>query len=475
LPENSLVIPGLHDAHAHLLLGGLQLGWCNFVGVSSAGEFHDVLTAHLREHESRPGQWVQGTGLDEASVRVTRDEADRACPHYPLFIWHHDLHSALANTAALELAGIAEGTPDPEGGRFERDASGRMTGVLRENAAHIVEHAIPEVEWDEAREALLRAQEYAFAWGITAVSSSTRPERLLHYLRFAASSDAKLRLNIWPGTKSFNFSGDGFRRESRTGLRVSTIKAFADGALGSRTAAFFEPYAGRTDGGIGLVSQSVLSRYARSAFETGWQMAVHAIGDRAIALCLDAFDEAGCRGSNFRPRIEHVQHLREQGVSRLGELGVVASMQPIHCTADMRFVEERLGEKRAKLSYAWRSVLRSGATLAFGSDWPVEDLNPIAGIHAAVTRQDTEGNPPGGWQPQERLTVEEALRAYTQGAAHAAFWEEDMGTLDVGKLADFTVLSENVFECDPLRLRDVGVLMTVVGGEIVYESPALRS
>jgi predicted amidohydrolase YtcJ len=242
--------------------------------------------------------------------------------------------------------------------------------------------------------------------------------------------------------------------------------------LGSKSAAFWQPYEGEPDNtGISLIREGPLARFIRAAQKSGYQVALHAIGDRANSICLDAFEMASSSGlgPGLRPRIEHCQVLRERDIKRFAELGVIASMQPIHCTADMRFVEPRIGVERAKRSYAWRSLLDNGATLAFGSDWPVEDLNPLAGIHAAVTRTDQQDEPVGGWQPQERITVEEALCAYTKGSAYAAGWERELGEIAEGKLADLTVIDCNLFELDPAQIWRAKVQLTIAGGEIVYD------
>jgi predicted amidohydrolase YtcJ len=469
LSDDALVIPGFHDAHLHLLFGGLKLSACKFSGVRTLAEFSDVLSTFVRANNIAASDWVQGIGLEEPFLKVTRTDMDRVCPDRPVFIWSHDLHSAFVNSAALIRAGIDGNAKDPVDGAFERDSLGNLNGILRSSAGSLVEKAIPPETPQQAQDALRKAQEYAFSLGITAVSSSEHPAHVGHNLKFVESSVCKIRLNLWHVSEHFNMDEDVFERKSRTGFRYGTLKGFVDGALGSHTAAFWEAYA---DGGNGAptVKEGPLARYIREAHKQGYQLAFHAIGDRAISICLDAFEMASESGfgPEMRPRIEHVQHIRESDIPRFALLGVIASMQPIHCTADMKFVEPRLGAERAKLSYAWRSLLNAGATMCFGSDWPVEDLNPIAGIHAAVTRQDAQGNPPGGWQVQERISVEEALRGYTMGGAHAAFWEKDSGTLEEGKLADFTVLSKNILECEPQEILHTKVVMTAVGGEVVY-------
>jgi predicted amidohydrolase YtcJ len=472
LPDTAFMVPGLHDAHAHLLWGGLELRRCNFAGVKTLEEFSSVLSDYIRDWRGEQNAWIQGSGIDETLYKITRNEIDKVCSDRPVFIWSHDLHTAFVNGAALVRARIDGSVKDPPTGHFERNAAGVLTGVLRENAAHAVERMIPPPSSERARDALLLAQEYAHSLGLTAISCSVRHEEIPEYLAFAASPECKIRMNIWRVSENFRIEDDAFEMQSRTGLRYATLKGFADGALGSRSAAFWESYSDGNGAGEPLVREGPLARYIRAAHQNGYQIAIHAIGDRANSICLDAIEMAtsGGRGPEYRPRIEHVQVLTERDLGRFAEMGVIASMQPIHCTADMRFVEPRIGSDRAKRSYAWRSLLDRGALLAFGSDWPVESLDPIAGIHAAVTRQDAQDQPPGGWQPQERIGVEDALKAYTRGAAYAAFWENDIGEIAEGKLADLTVLSRNIFECDPKEIRRSRVLMTVVGAEIVYRT-----
>lgn len=466
-PAGSLLIPGLHDAHCHLLEGGLMMAECDFDDANSAEDVGDVLRDYVREHDPAPGEWVRGRRLDETRVQVTRDDLDRVCPDRPVFIWTHDLHSVVVNSSALARVGISDGMSDPPGGKFERDESGRMSGVLRETAAHRVEQTIPPATAEQTRTALLRAQQYAFSLGLTAVSSSVRGDHLSRYSSLAESEARKIRMNIWPVGEDFSFDPNRFERACMPGYRMGTLKGFVDGALGSRSAAFYESYSDVPNHkGMLQIEAAPLANWIQLAHAVGWQIALHAIGDRGCGVVLDALERTGM--SDLRLRIEHAQHVRESDIARFAQLGVIASMQPVHCTADMRFVTPRLGRARARFSYAWRSLHKAGVRLAFGSDWPVEDFDPTAGILAAVTRQDRNGNPTGGWFPEERLTAEETLRAYTAGSAYAAFWEKDSGTIEAGKLADFTLLSRDILRCPEDELRDVKALMTVVGGEIVY-------
>ncbi|MBI5059030.1 amidohydrolase [candidate division KSB1 bacterium] len=473
LPAGALIIPGLHDAHLHLLEGGLKLGQADFHGCASDDDFAARLSDYIAQHRPEPGAWIEGHRLDETRLLITRTQIDRICPDHPVFIWSHDLHSAFVNSAALIRARVDGQIKHPAGGTFERDAGGKLSGVLRETAAYRVRAAIPPVTMEVAQSAFLRAQQLAVSHGFTGLSCSVRGDLLPHYLAFAESADQQIRMNIWSVTERFDLAADRFTPRDGTKFRLRAFKGFLDGALGSRTAAFWQSYEHDPEHtGLALVREGPLARFIRGAHEEGYQIALHAIGDRANSMALDAFEMAGCAGIGpaLRPRIEHCQVLRERDIERFAELGVIASMQPIHCTADMRFVESRIGPERAKRAYAWRSLLDHGATLAFGSDWPVEDLNPFAGIHAAVTRTDDHGEPAGGWQPQERITIEETLRAYTRGSAFAAGWEEELGEIAVGKLADLTVVDRDLFSVPPQDTQHAKALLTVVGGEVVYDA-----
>lgn len=465
-PDSALLIPGFCDSHTHLLTGALSLNWVSLAGVRDVDEAAARLETAAHQSD---GQWLDGHGFEESELVLDRQVLDRIVPDIPVFIRSHDLHSAVVNSRTLARARITEQTADPTRGRFDRGADGRMNGLVREHACDLLLSFRPPLTKQRAHQALLQAQSLAFSLGITAVGVSARQDLIPFYLDFAQGSQAKLRLDLWRVTPDFDFRADRFTRRKEARFRFATFKGFVDGALGSQTAAFWEPYANDPKNtGILVASEQELSRFIREAADDGFQVALHAIGDRACTVALNAIESAGARGQ--RMRLEHAQTMRQDDIDRLHNLGVVVSMQPIHATADMKWVEERLGKERAGLSYAWRSIRSAGVPLCFGSDWPIETMNPLAGIHAAVTRQDEHGNPPGGWIPNQCLTVEEALEAYTQAGAYASWCEEDSGTISEGKSADLAVLSCNPFTCDPRNLLSARVLMTVCGGEIVYRS-----
>ncbi len=460
----ALLMPAFHDSHAHLLTGGLTLIRVSLTGIRDLDEAASRLEEAAKDSD---GRWMDCYDWDETTLPLNRHLLDRIIPNIPVFIFSHSLHTAVVNSKVFRQAGIDENSPNPPRGRFGRDANGKLNGLLLEDAIDFVAKSRPPIEKSQARMAMLKAQFLAFSLGITAVSCSVRSELLPFYFDFAQSSDAKIRLNLWKVAADFDYEKERFEKHEGTRFRLATFKGFVDGALGSQTAAMWEPYSNNpNNSGILSATKEELSAFIRRAADNGYHVALHAIGDRACTTALDAFEAAKC--SDKRMRLEHAQTLRQEDIGRFGQLGVIASMQPIHCTADMRWAEARIGPERSRLSYAWRSIKDSGARLCFGSDWPVETLNPLAGIHAAVTRQDAEGNPPGGWVPEQRLNIEDALSAYTEAGAYAAFWEKELGTILEGKLADLVVLSCNPLACDPQEILNAKVLMTMCGGEIVY-------
>ncbi len=462
----TLLIPAFHDSHTHLLMGGLTLDWVSLAGVEDIDEAAAHLEAAAKESD---GRWLDGHDFDEARLPLNRWALDKIIPNIPVYIRSHDLHSAVVNSKTLEAAGLGDYAIDLTRGRFERDADGRLNGLLREQACDFVLAFRLPLEKSRAMRALQRAQTLAFSFGITAVGVSARSELLPFYFDFVEGSEAKIRLNLWKVSPNFDFVADRFERRDGLRFRYATFKGFLDGALGSQTAALREPYANNpSNRGILTAEEKELARFVETAAQEGFQVALHAIGDRACSMALDAFEAA--HNTNSRMRLEHAQILREEDIHRIADLGVIASMQPIHATSDMKWIEERIGRERARLSYAWRSIRDAGACLCFGSDWPVETMNPLAGLHAALTRQDSDGNPRDGWFPEQRLTVEEALESYTERGAYAARWENDLGTIEEGKLADLVVLSCNPFLCEPKELLKAEVLITVCGGEVVYQS-----
>jgi hypothetical protein len=415
----------------------------------------------------------------------TRRLIDAATPNNPVLLSRYDGHSVLANSLALKMAGVTKETPDPPGGVIVRDpATGEPTGVLKDAAEGLVDRAVPRPTEGEMEEALRAALQEAARRGVTSVQdiavdgdsfngSFTGEIQLLRRAEQEGWLTCRM-YEITPIADWQKLAQAGLSHEMGSDfLKLGAVKAFADGSLGSRTAWMFEPYADDA-ANRGLPTDIMnppakLEALARGADEAGIQLCVHAIGDRAISEMLDLYTRLGGNSpAAHRFRIEHAQHVRPQDFARFRKLGVIASMQPYHCIDDGRWAEKRIGHERARWSYAWRSMLEAGAALAFGSDWPVAPLDPLLGIYAAVTRATLDGKHPEGWFPEERLGVEEALRAYTQGCAYAAFEEKEKGTITRGKLADLVVLSDDIFAIPPAKIKDTRVVMTLVGGKVVF-------
>jgi predicted amidohydrolase YtcJ len=402
-------------------------------------------------------------------------------PHNPVFLTHKSGHAAWVNSRALDLAGIDASTPDPPGGRLVRDASGAPTGILLEDTVHLVSQHVPEPAPDEVLAALRAAFERAWRLGLTGIHDCDTRDAFVAFQRLHQASELGLRVHKHVPSELLDEAiGVGLR--SGLGddwLRVGHVKIFADGALGPRTAWMLEPFEGQPDNyGIPIHEPEALQALVRRAVENGFACAVHAIGDRANRAVLDALERVASGGERLPHRIEHVQVLHADDVPRLAQLGVVASMQPVHATQDADMADRYWGQ-RAALSYAWKSLLERGTTLAFGSDSPVEDLSPFVGLYAAVTRRQPplssplEGGTEGGWYPEQRLTVDEAVRAYTLGAAHAAGAAERLGSLSPGKLADLVVLDRDIFEVEHEEILETRSLGTMIGGRWVYRDEGL--
>ncbi|HIE39466.1 MAG TPA: amidohydrolase [Anaerolineales bacterium] len=474
--EGRCVLPGLTDSHVHLAWFGLGLQQVDLTGVRSPEEMLDRVAE--RVHATPAGEWVLGRGWDQElwpDPRFpTAADLDRVAPHHSVALTAKSGHALVANSLALARAGVTAETVDPEGGRVVRDPSGRPTGLLLEAAMELVRSAIPGPSATAVAAALPAAFEQAWRVGLTGVHDMddlvafdalqrlhARGEQRLRVVKYlpADALDHALALHLRAGF------GDDW-------LRIGGIKVFADGALGPRTAAMLAPYEGEPDNpGILTVEREELEEMACRAAAGGLPLAVHAIGDRANRMVLDVFDTVGADtevAPDMRHRIEHVQLLHPDDMARLARLGVVASMQPLHATQDAPMADRYWG-KRTATAYAWRSLLDAGTVLAFGSDCPVEDLNPFLGIHAAATRTRQDGyGGPQGWHPEQRISVEEAVRAYTWGAAYTAGSEDRLGSLSPGKWADLVVLDRDIFTCDPASIAETRVVGTMVGGRWVF-------
>lgn len=472
--QGRTVTPGLIDSHGHMSsLGRILAGRLDLRATKS---FQDLLdSVSTRVAETKRGEWILGSRWDEANWGrkefPTHAELSAVSPDHPVLLHRVDGHAALANHRAMELAGIGPGTKDPGGGRILRDSDGNPTGIFVDHAMSLFHPVLPAR--GGIRGDLLAAQERCLSLGLTGVHDAGIDPPLVEAYR-KLEAEGTLRLRVY-GMLKMNRERESWLEEKKPikGERFTlrAIKVFLDGAMGSRGAWLLEDYADRRGNrGLPQVEPDLLESWTRLAISRGWQVCIHAIGDRAIRETLDAYQRAEGKPEH-RLRVEHAQVAAWKDLERFARQGVIPSMQPTHATSDMRWAKDRLGEDRLRGAYAWATLVRGGAFLAAGSDFPVESPDPMKGIYAAVTRQDGKGWPEGGWRPEERLTRREAFRAFTLGAAHAAFEEEEKGTLEPGKLADFVVWSADPVTCPPEELLRIRALRTVIGGETVFKSP----
>jgi predicted amidohydrolase YtcJ len=471
-----MVTPGFMDGHVHFLSGGFQLASVELRDAGSPAEFIRRLKRYAQK--LKPGEWILGGDWDherwQGSPLPDRSWIDSVTPRNPVFVNRLDGHMALANSAALKLAGLTRASGDIPGGTIVRRPDGELTGVLKDEAQNPVFAVIPTPSPSQCDSALARGLAWAASHGVTAVADVSVPWYELAALKRAHARHALttrfavfVPLEFWrqlADTVRANGVGDDW-------LRVAGVKGYVDGSLGSTTALFYQPYndAPTTKGLMVTPEDSLRSRIG-GADSAGLQVAVHAIGERANGLLLDIYDSVakahGPRDRRFR--IEHAQHLRRQDIGRLARSGVIASMQPYHAIDDGRWAEKRIGPERIKTTYAFRSLLDAGAHLGFGSDWTVAPLDPVLGIYAAVTRRTLDGKHPNGWVPQEKISVEEALRAYTAGDAYGVFAEKTRGKLAPGYQADLVLLDQDLTAIPPEQIEQVKVRTTIVGGKIVF-------
>jgi predicted amidohydrolase YtcJ len=483
--RGALLLPGFNDAHVHFLSGGFQLSSVDLRDASTPQEFAERIR---RFAEKLPkGRWVAGGDWDHerwpdvngSAPLPTKELIDSFTPDRPVFVNRLDGHMALANSYALRLAGVTRDTPDPPGGLIVRDAkTGEPTGILKDAAQSFVWKVFPEPTFEEKLEAARAATAHAAAHGVTSVQDMSAGNDVGVYQTLLERGELKTRIYAVSPLPDWTRLGNVGIKRAFGGdmLRIGGLKGFADGSLGSTTALFFEPYldAPGTTGlpGDEMFPEGAMLKRVESADAAGLQVMIHAIGDKANDAILTIYEqvakEHGERDRRFR--IEHAQHLRAQDIPRFGRDRVVASMQPYHCIDDGRWAEKRIGPARAKGTYAFRTLLDSGAVLAFGSDWSVAPLEPVLGIYAAATRRTLDGKNPQGWVPEQKITVEEAVRAYTFGSAYAEFAENSKGSVTPGKLADFVLLSQDIFKIDPAEIEKVRVQLTITGGRVVYEA-----
>src|SRR5213083_3702861 len=475
--DGGLVMPGFADGHTHFIGGGFQLASVDLRGAATPQEFIRRLKEYARAH--KPGEWITGGDWDHtrwAGQPLPRHEwIDSVTPDNPVFVSRLDGHEALANAAAMRAAGITKDTPTPPGGEILRDArTGEPLGIFKDRALDAVGRAVPEPSPEQRDSALARALAHAASLGVTATSHvSASWADLASYRRLERAGRLTMRAALYLPLDSWRAVAETLSHSGRGDdwVKIAGLKGYMDGSAGSRTAYFVEPYSDSA-GYRGLMqhSEEDMRRWIGNADSAGLQVAVHAIGDRANAILLAIYDSvAGAHGPRDRRfRIEHAQHLRPQDIPLFGKLGVIASMQPYHAIDDGRWVEQRIGPVRIKTTYPFRTQLDTGARLAFGSDWTVAPLDPILGMYAAVTRRTLDGKNPNGWVPEQKISVGEALRAYTAGNAYATFDEGKRGTLAPGADADVVVLDRNLFTIPPDSLDRARVRYTIVGGRVVY-------
>jgi predicted amidohydrolase YtcJ len=479
--RGALVLPGFNDAHVHFLGGGFQLSAVDLRDAETPREFAERIRSFAAKLPK--GRWVTGGDWDHerwpGAPLPTKELIDSFTPETPVFVNRLDGHMALANSLALRLAGVTKETKDPPGGLIVRDtATGEPTGVLKDAAMSFVYAKIPPSTFEEKLAAARAATDYAASLGVTSVQDVSAGDDVGVYQTLLERGELKTRIYAVAPLPSWErLARVGVRRAFGSDmLRVGGLKGFADGSLGSTTALFFEPYndAPNTSGlpGDEMFPEGEMLKRVRGADAAGLQVMIHAIGDRANDQILSIFAEAarenGERDRRFR--VEHAQHLRPEEIREFAAQRVVASMQPYHAIDDGRWAEKRIGPARIKGTYAFRSLLDAGAVLAFGSDWTVAPLNPLLGVYAAVTRRTLDGRNPQGWVPEQKITVEEAVRAYTSGSAYAEFADAVKGTITPGKLADLVILDRNIFEVDPAEIEKARVTLTVVDGRVVYEA-----
>jgi predicted amidohydrolase YtcJ len=472
--KGARVIPGLIDSHTHFILAGLRLGEIQLREVKTREAF--IAKIKQKAASLPKGAWILGGSWDHelwGGELPNKVWIDKITPDHPVYLMRHAGHMTFANSLALKLAGIDKSTPNPVGGEIERDSQGNLTGIMKEAAKALVEKVIPATPHHALDAAFERSQALALSLGVTQIHNVYNWESFETFLRARDNGTLKMRVYSLTDIKNWRQMANYISQHGKgdDNLRWGGVKGYVDGALGASTAWFYQPYSDEPEtSGYPRHNTADIKNWIMQADKAGLQVVVHAIGDKANDWLLDTFEEVtqqnGLRDRRFR--IEHAQHLSPEAFPRFDKLGVIASMQPYHVIDDGRWAEKRIGPKRIKTSYAFRSLIDANARVTFGSDWFVAPLDPMTGIQAAVTRQTLDGAYPNGWVPEQIITVKEALTAYTRQAAYAGFQENKLGTLVVGKLADFIVLSDDILTIDVNNIADVKVIRTVIAGKEQY-------
>lgn len=477
--QGKLLLPGFNDAHVHFVDGGDHLSSVQLKDVASPEEFARKIGERVKA--TAKGEWVLGGDWDEQKWSPanlpTKELIDPISPDTPVWVNRYDGHESLANSVVLKLAGITDKTADPPGGEIVRDPQGNPTGILKDAAQDLVNKVMPPMTQAHRMKAIHQALDHAASVGVTSVQDMNPSfDDVKAYSELLEQGALTVRIYAAPMETSWRDQAKiGIRHAfGNSFLRLGAVKGYADGSLGSETAYFFDAY---TDDPKthGLLSDemhpvSAMQQRLRGADAAGLQICIHAIGDRAISMTLDMFtqiEKANGRRDR-RWRIEHSQHMAAKDFVRYAKLGVIASVQPYHAIDDGRWAETRIGPDRIKRTYAFRTFLENGVKLAFGTDWSVAPLSPMWTIYAAVTRATLDGKNPSGWIPEQKLTVAEAIEAYTMGSAYAEFQEKEKGSITPGKLADFVVLSDDIFKIPPTSIKNVKIEATFLGGKLVY-------
>jgi len=477
--EGRRVLPGFNDAHVHLIDGGTALDNVNLKDAATPAEF----TRRIAERaKTKPGEWVLGGEWDDQrwtpAELPTRQLIDDVTNATPVFVTRYDGHMALANATALGRAGITESTPDPPGGVIVRDANGYPTGVLKDAAMESVARVIPKMTPDQRLAVVKRALRYAASVGVTSLQDMNPSyDDIGVYAELANRNELTARIYAAPLELGwYDQAKLGVHRSfGSSWLRIGAVKGYADGSLGSTTAYFFQPYtdAPQTRGLLSDEMQPIDDMRVRlmAADHAGLQLCMHAIGDAGISATLDLYGDVirANGGRDRRLRIEHAQHIAPKDFERFAAMNVIASVQPYHAIDDGRWAERRIGPERIKTTYAFRTLIDKGVRLALGTDWTVAPLNPMLTLYAATTRATLDGKHPEGWVPEQKISIVEAVRAYTSGSAFAEFQDTVKGTIVRGKVADLVVLSDDVFSIPAARLKDVQVLTTIAGVKVVHQ------
>ncbi len=476
--KGKLMLPGFIDDHVHFINGGNYLLGIDLRPANSTTEFKNI----LKEYASKnPGKWITGGYWDhekwERKELPTKEMIDEVVPDQPVFVERLDGHMGVANSYVLRLAGITKDTKNPDGGLIVKDPeTGEPTGVLKDNAMNFVYNIIPAATFQENYKAALAALNEAKRLGITSVQDITFDDQLEVYKKLR--DEGKLTCRIYtrmPIAEYKKLVDQNIQVGTEDDLiKMGSLKAFADGSLGSSTAWFFDKYnQDTTTFGLpmDIITDGSLEKWALDADKNHLQISVHAIGDRANAYMLDLFEKIEKENPQWdrRFRIEHAQHVRFQDIPRFAKLGVIASVQPYHCIDDGVWAEKRIGPDRIKYTYPFKSFLDAGVKICFGTDWYVAPLNPLLGLYAAVTRRTLDDKNPNGWIPEQKISIEDAIKCYTLNSAYAAFEENVKGSIEPGKLADLIVLSDDILKIDPVKIKDASVEMTVFDGKIIYQ------